>query len=42
MAKEIYTRVEMVDNIQGSLKMYWDNEPAMFYAHNNNSSGAAK
>ena len=31
----------MVDSIQRPLKMYYDNEPAVFYAHNK-SSGAAK
>ena len=32
----------MVDSIQKSLRMYCNNEPAVFYAHNNKSSGAAK
>ena len=32
----------MVDGIQRPLKMYCDNEPAVFYAHNNKSSVAAK
>ena len=32
----------MVDNIQRPLRMYCDNEPAVFYAHNNKSSAAAK
>ena len=32
----------MVDSIQRPLRMYCDNEPAVFYAHNNKSSGAAK
>ena len=32
----------MVDIIQRPLRMYCDNEPAVFYAHNNKSSGAAK
>ena len=32
----------MVDSIQRPLRMYCDNEPAVFYAHNNMSSGAAK
>jgi hypothetical protein len=32
----------VVDCIQRSLKLYCDNEPAVFYAHNNKSSGAAK
>ena len=32
----------MVDSIQRPLRMYCDNEPAVFDAHNNKSSGAAK
>ena len=32
----------MVDSIEKLLKLYCDNEPAVFYAHNNKSSGAAK
>ena len=32
----------MVDSIEKSLKMYCENELAVFYAHNDNSSGAAK
>ena len=32
----------MVDSIERPLKLYCDNEPAAFYAHNNKSSGAAK
>ena len=32
----------MVDNVEKPLKLYYGNEPAVFYAHNNKSSGAAK
>ena len=32
----------MVDSIERPLKLYCDNEPAVFYAHNNKSSDAAK
>ena len=32
----------MVDSIEKPLKLYCDNEPVVFYAHNNKSSGAAK
>ena len=32
----------MVDNVEKPLKLYCGNEPAVFYAHNNKSSGAAK
>ena len=32
----------MVDSIEKPLKMYCDNEPAVSYAQNNKSSGAAK
>ena len=32
----------MVDNISKPLKLYYDNQSAVFYASNNKSSGAAK
>ena len=32
----------MVDDIYRPLKLYYDNNPAVEYAHNNKSSGAAK
>lgn len=32
----------MVDSIEKPLKLYCDNKPAVFYAHNNKSNGAAK
>jgi hypothetical protein len=32
----------VVDSIQKPLKLYCDNEPAVFYTHNNKSSGVAK
>ena len=32
----------MVDDIHKSLKLYYDNEPAVCYAHNNKSNGAVK
>ena len=32
----------MVDNVGKPLKLYCDNELAVFYAHNNKSSGATK
>ena len=32
----------VVDSIEKPLKLYRDNKPAVFYAHNNKSSGAAK
>ena len=32
----------MVDDIHKPLKLYCDNEPAVYYAHNNKSSGAVK
>lgn len=34
--------LKVVDNIQKPLKMYRDNEPAVFSAHNNKLNGAAK
>ena len=32
----------MVDDIHKALKLYYDNNPVVCYAHNNKSSGAAK
>ena len=32
----------MVDDVHKPLKLYCDNNPAIYYAHNNKSSGAAK
>ena len=32
----------MIDNINEPLRLYCDNNPAVQYAHNNRSSGAAK
>ena len=32
----------MVDNVEKPLKLYCGNKPAVFCAHNNKSSGAAK
>jgi hypothetical protein len=32
----------VIDSIEKPLKLYCDNEPAVMYAHNNQSSGAAK
>jgi hypothetical protein len=40
--KEFVPGLKVVDSIQRPLKLCCDNEPAMFYAHNNKSSGAAK
>ena len=34
--------LKVVDDIHRPLKLYCDNEPAVCYAHNNKSSGAAK
>ena len=42
MAKEIRTRIESGRQHRKPLKLYCDNEPVVFYAHNNKSSGAAK
>ena len=42
MAKEIYTRFESGQQYRETIKDYCNNEPAVFYAHNNKSSGAAK
>ena len=35
-------RLKVVDDIHKPLKLYCDNNPAVCYAHNNKSSGAAK
>ena len=40
--KKFILGLRVVDSIQRPLRMYCDNEPAVFYAHNNKSSGAAK
>jgi hypothetical protein len=40
--KKFVPGLRVVDSIEKPLKMYCDNEPAVFYAHNNKSSGAAK
>jgi hypothetical protein len=42
LAKEIYAGLKVVDNIHKTLKLYCDNNPAIYYAHKNKSSGAAK
>ena len=34
--------LKVVDDIHKPLKLYCDNNPAVCYAHNNKSSGAAK
>ena len=40
--KKFIPGLRVVDSIEKPLKMYCDNKPASFYAHNNKSSGAAK
>ena len=42
LAEEIYAQVESGRNIHKPFKLYYDNNPAVCYAHNNKSSGAAK
>ena len=42
MAEEVYAGLKVVDDIHKPLKLYCDNNPAVCYAHNNKSSGAAK
>jgi hypothetical protein len=41
LTKEVHTGLKVVD-IYRPLKLYCDNSPAVQYAHNNKSSGAAK
>ena len=40
--KKFVPSLKVVDNIEKPLKLYCDNKLAVFYAHNNKSSGAAK
>ena len=40
--KKFMPRLKVVDDINKPLKLYCDNNPAVYYAHNNKSSGAAK
>ena len=40
--KKFVPHLKVVDCIHKPLKMYCDNQPAVFYAHNNKSSNAAK
>ena len=40
--KKFIPGLRVVDSIEKLLKMYCDNESAVFYAHNNKSSGATK
>jgi hypothetical protein len=40
--KKFIPGLKVVDSIHKPLKLYHDNNPAVQYAHNNRSSGAAK
>ena len=40
--KKFMPGLKVVDDIHKTLKLYYDNEPTVCYAHNNKSSGAAK
>ena len=40
--KKFMSGLKVVDDIHKSLKLYYDNNPAVCYAHNNKSSGATK
>ena len=40
--KKFIPGLKVVDDICRPLKLYYDNDPAIQYAHNNKSSGAAK
>ena len=42
MAEEVYAGLKVVDDIHKPLKLYCDNNLAVWYVHNNKSSGAAK
>jgi hypothetical protein len=40
--KKFVSGLRVIDNIERPLKLYWDNEPTMLYAHNNKKTKAAK
>jgi hypothetical protein len=40
--KKFIPDLKVVDCIDKPLKMYYDNQPAVFYAHNNKSSKASR
>ena len=40
--KKFVPGFKVIDSIERPLRIYCDNEPAVFYCHNNKSSGAAK
>jgi hypothetical protein len=40
--KKFVPELKVIDNINEPLRLYCDNNPAVQYAHNNRSSGAAK
>jgi hypothetical protein len=40
--KKFVPSLRVVDSIERSLKLYCDNEPAVFYAHNNKKTKAVK
>jgi hypothetical protein len=40
--KKLMLGLKVVNDIHKPLKLYYDNEPAVCYAHNNKLSGAAK
>ena len=40
--KKFMPGLKVVDDIHKPLKLYYDNNPTVYYAHNNKSSGAAK
>jgi hypothetical protein len=40
--KKFIPRLKVVDNIHKPLKLYYDNNPVVCYAHNNKLSGASK
>jgi hypothetical protein len=40
--KKFVLSLRVVDNIERPLKLYYDNEPVVLYAHNNKKTKAAK
>ena len=40
--KKFVPRLRVVDSVERPLRIYCDNEPAVFHSYNNKSSGAAK
>jgi hypothetical protein len=42
VSKKIVFGLRVIDSIEKPLRIYYDNEPTIFYSYNNKSSGATK